>query len=164
MEPQNKVKKSKKQTKWHSFWESLSNEGIGYLINTTIQIIVFPFVGLNLSFNLNLFVSAIHSAFGFTRIFVLRRIFNYKFRKHTKRMSFYECILNIIAGTIISFIVQMFLYPVLGIPLTLGNNLYITALFLIITLVRLYVLRRFFHKKTKKAHKLAKTLARGMIE
>ncbi len=31
-----------KQTKLHSFIESLSNELLGYIINTTVQILIFP--------------------------------------------------------------------------------------------------------------------------
>ncbi len=154
-------KKGKKQTKLHSLIESVSNESLGYLINTTIQIIVFPFFGLNLSIALNLFISGVHSAFGVTRIYLLRRLFDYSFKKQTKKISLYESITNIVAGTIITFIAQIYLYPLLGIPLSTGSNLYITLLYLTITLIRMYILRRIFNKKTKRAHKAAKLLKKS---
>jgi dipeptide/tripeptide permease len=156
--PTKPKKKGKKQTKLHSLIESVSNEFLGYLINTTIQILVFPFIGLNLSFGLNLFISGIHSFFGVTRIYILRRLFNYKFKKQTKKISFYESLTNIIVGTLITFVAQIYLYPMLGIALSVSSNLFITILYLTITLIRLYILRRYFNKKTKKAHKAAKAL------
>ena len=158
-----KPKKLKKQSKLASFLESLSNELLGYLINTLVQIIIFPLIGFHLSLGINLLISAIHSAFGLTRIYIIRRFFDRSGKKQNKRSSLYESILNIVMGTVITFTVQPFIFLLFGIVISAGSNLSITAIYLVITLVRLYVLRRFFNNKTKAAYK-AKKAAKKLLK
>lgn len=156
-----KVKNPKKQTKLSSFLESLSNEGLGYLINTTVQLAVFPLMGIHLSLSLNLLISGIHSFFGLSRIYILRRLFNITGKKQSKKLSLIESITNIVAGTVIIFFVQLYVYPLFGVVMAMSTNLGVTIIFLIITLIRLYVLRRIFNARTvakRKAKKAAKKL------
>jgi hypothetical protein len=51
-------------------------------------------------------------------------------------------------GILMSFVVQLILYPIMNIPVTIGENLIITAVFFVVSVVRMYVLRRLFNKKT----------------
>jgi dipeptide/tripeptide permease len=156
-----KVKTSRKQTKIASFLESLSNEFIGYIINTIVQLAVFPLFGLHLSLSLNLLISSIHSFFGLIRIYILRRLFNIteKHKKQNKRSSLLESITNIVSGTLISFVAQLYVYPLVGVVMAISTNIGVTIVFLILTLIRLYVLRRIFNNRTaakRKAKKAAK--------
>ena len=152
----NKCDNCKKQSKLSSFLESLSNEVVGYILNTTVQLLIFPLFGLNLSLSLNLFISGIHSFFGLSRIYILRRLFNLSGKKQSKKSSLLESVTNIVAGTIISFFVQLYVYPIFGVVMSMGSNFGITIIFLVITLIRLYVLRRMFNKRTKAIHKAKK--------
>lgn len=158
----NKCDNCKKQSKISSFLESLSNEVVGYVLNTAVQLLIFPLFGINLSLSLNLFISGVHSFFGLSRIYILRRLFNISGKKQSKKSSLLESVTNIIAATIINFFVQLYVYPIFGVVMSVGSNLGITVIFLIITLIRLYVLRRMFNKRTKAIHKAKKAARKAL--
>ena len=68
----------------------------------------------------------------------------------SKKHSILESSVNVISGLIISFMIQLFIFPFLGIPMTLGQNITLTLIFSFASLIRGYVLRRIFNKlKTK---------------
>ena len=118
-------------------------------------------MGIHLSLSLNLLISGIHSFFGLSRIYILRRLFNITGKKQSKKLSLIESITNIVAGTVIIFFVQLYVYPLFGVVMAMSTNLGVTIIFLIITLIRLYVLRRIFNARTvakRKAKKAAKKL------
>jgi len=64
----------------------------------------------------------------------------------TKKHSALESFTNIIVGLITSFVIQLFLYPLLNIPVTINQNIIITFVFFIVSFVRGYVIRRIFNK------------------
>jgi hypothetical protein len=64
-------------------------------------------------------------------------------RKH----SILESITNVIAGLAVSFCIQLVLYPALGIPVTIGQNVLITAVFFLASFVRGYIIRRLFNRE-----------------
>ena len=64
----------------------------------------------------------------------------------TKKQSIIEVIANTVVGFIISVGVSVFLFPLMGIPVTFGENLGITLIFTVISLVRSFVMRRIFNK------------------
>lgn len=64
----------------------------------------------------------------------------------TKRQSVIESLTNIIVGLITSFLIQLIIYPVLDIPVTINQNIIITIVFFIASFLRGYLLRRFFNK------------------
>lgn len=68
--------------------------------------------------------------------------------KQTKKNSLIESIAQTIIGLITSILIQIVLYPALGIPVTFGQNLIITAVFFIVSIIRGYAIRRLFDKKT----------------
>ena len=66
----------------------------------------------------------------------------------TKRTSAIESVVNVVVGLVISFLIQLIIYPVLNIPVTIQQNLIITTVFFIASFIRGYVIRRIFNKKS----------------
>lgn len=66
--------------------------------------------------------------------------------KQTRKQSAIEQVVNIIIGLGVSFIIQIFLYPILGIPVTINQNIIIIIVFFIASFVRGYFIRRLFNK------------------
>ena len=65
----------------------------------------------------------------------------------SKKQSAFESLTNIVIGLITSFIIQLILYPMLNIPVTLNQNIIITIVFFITSFIRGYLIRRYFNKK-----------------
>ena len=63
-------------------------------------------------------------------------------RKH----SIIEAITNTVVGLSTSFLIQIIIYPVMNIPVTIGQNVIITLVFFIASFLRSYILRRIFNK------------------
>lgn len=64
----------------------------------------------------------------------------------TKKQSVIESLTNIIVGLITSFLIQLVIYPILDIPVSLNQNIIITIVFFVASFLRGYLLRRFFNK------------------
>ena len=60
-------------------------------------------------------------------------------------LSLLEAGANVVAGLVLSFLLQLVLFRMMGIPASLRQNLLISAAFSILSLVRHYVLRRMFN-------------------
>jgi len=67
-----------------------------------------------------------------------------------KKLSAVEAITNTVSGLVISFIIQIIIYPFLDIEVTLDQNLFITFVFFVASFVRGYVVRRFFNRLKEK--------------
>ena len=67
-------------------------------------------------------------------------------KQQTKKKSLIESVSNTSVGLITSFLIQITLYPALGIPVTLGQNMLITLVFFTASIIRSYIVRRFFNK------------------
>lgn len=67
----------------------------------------------------------------------------------TKKQSFLESVTQTVIGLLTSIIIQLFLYPAMGIPVTFFQNIIITLVFFIVSILRGYVIRRYFTKKSK---------------
>ena len=65
----------------------------------------------------------------------------------SKKSSFYESVANMAAGLLISFSIQVVMYPLMGIPVNMKQNILITFVFLLASLIRGYVIRRIFNKR-----------------
>lgn len=65
----------------------------------------------------------------------------------TKKYSLIESITNTFAGFIISFIIQLAIYPIMGIPVKFSQNIIITIVFTVASILRGYFIRRIFNKK-----------------
>lgn len=65
----------------------------------------------------------------------------------TKRYSLIESITNIVIGYFIAFIGQLIIFPLIEIEIKINQNLIIGLYFMIISLCRSYLIRRFFAKR-----------------
>lgn len=68
----------------------------------------------------------------------------------SKKLSLIEAITNTVVGLITSFCIQLLIYPILDIPVTLSQNIIITIVFFIASIIRSYIIRRFFNHVKKK--------------
>ena len=66
--------------------------------------------------------------------------------KQTKQKSFIESVIQTIIGLGTSILIQVILYPMMGIPVTFTQNLIITLVFFIVSIIRGYFVRRIFEK------------------
>ena len=66
--------------------------------------------------------------------------------KQTKQKSLVESIIQTIIGLGTSILIQVILYPMMGIPVTFSQNLIITLVFFIVSIIRGYFVRRIFDK------------------
>lgn len=66
--------------------------------------------------------------------------------KQSKQKSLIESIIQTIIGLGTSILIQVILYPLMGIPVTFQQNLIITLVFFIVSIVRGYFVRRIFNK------------------
>ena len=64
----------------------------------------------------------------------------------SRRQSLIEAITNVVVGYALAVITQIVVFPWFGLQVSLGDNLSIGALFVTISLIRSYALRRFFER------------------
>lgn len=67
----------------------------------------------------------------------------------SKKQSAFESIVNIVIGLAVSFLIQIIIYPLLEIPVTIKQNIIITIVFFLASFIRGYAIRRYFNKKTQ---------------
>lgn len=65
----------------------------------------------------------------------------------TKKQSLIEATTNIIIGYIVAFISQIIIFPLFDINITIQDNVLIGLYFTIISLIRSYLLRRYYNHK-----------------
>jgi len=70
--------------------------------------------------------------------------------KQTKKQSFIESLTNVAIGYVISLASIFILFPLLGINSSISKNLIITLYFTILSILRSYVIRRYFNNKEPK--------------
>ena len=63
----------------------------------------------------------------------------------TRLMSMVETITNVAIGLIVSFISQLAIFKLYDIHISLAQNLELTLYFTVVSIIRSYVLRRFFN-------------------
>jgi hypothetical protein len=66
-----------------------------------------------------------------------------------RKTSFIESITNTFSGLLISFVIQLILFPLMGIPVRLEQNIIITLVFTLSSIVRGYLVRRIFNSVNK---------------
>ena len=66
--------------------------------------------------------------------------------KQTKQKSLIESVTQTIIGLGTSILIQVILYPIMGIPVTFTQNIIITFVFFAVSIVRGYFVRRMFEK------------------
>lgn len=68
----------------------------------------------------------------------------------SKRNSWLEAIANTLIGYVIAILAQLLIFPIFGIHIAFTDDLLIGLCFLVISLVRSYVLRRIFNSFKEK--------------
>ena len=58
----------------------------------------------------------------------------------------FEAVTNTVIGLITSFLIQLIIYPLLDIKVSIFENVIITIVFFIASIIRGYVIRRIFNK------------------
>jgi hypothetical protein len=64
------------QTRKGSMAEALTNTAIGFAINYTANLLIFPLFGMHISLSDNLLMGSIYTGISIARSLVLRRVFN----------------------------------------------------------------------------------------
>ena len=67
--------------------------------------------------------------------------------------SLLESSINILIGYIVAVLSQLLIFPAFNINITLSDNLLIGAYFTAISLLRSYIIRRYFNKKFNRKYK-----------
>ena len=65
----------------------------------------------------------------------------------SKQKSLIESITQTVVGLVVSFVIQLVIYPMLNISVSFNQNLIITAVFFVASIIRGYVIRRIFTNK-----------------
>ena len=65
-----------KQSKKHSALESITNVVIGLILSIVTQMILYPILGIPVSFSQNLIITGVFFVISFIRGYVIRRFFN----------------------------------------------------------------------------------------
>jgi hypothetical protein len=64
--------------------------------------------------------------------------------KQSRAMSFVEATTNVVAGLAVAMVAQVLVFPLFGIALAIEANLAIAAIFTTLSMIRSFLLRRFF--------------------
>jgi len=64
----------------------------------------------------------------------------------SKKLSIIEAVSNTIIGLVTSFAIQLIIYPFLNIEVSISQNILITFIFFIASIIRGYLVRRLFNK------------------
>lgn len=67
----------------------------------------------------------------------------------SKKKSILETTIQTLIGLGTSILVQIIIYPLMGIPVSFNQNLIITAVFFAVSMIRGYLVRRYFNRKIK---------------
>lgn len=65
--------------------------------------------------------------------------------KQSKKQSVIESITQTVIGLGTSIVLQLILYPLMGIPVTFTQNIIITLVFFTVSVIRGYLIRRLFN-------------------
>ena len=64
----------------------------------------------------------------------------------SRRLSMIEAVTNVVVGYALAVITQIILFPLFGLHASLGDNLAIGSVFVGVSLIRSFVLRRLFNR------------------
>ena len=72
----------------------------------------------------------------------------------TKKESLLEILISVTIGWLIGFISNMVILPLFGYPISVADSIYISILFTLISIIRGYIVRRYFTWKEYKKEKI----------
>lgn len=65
----------------------------------------------------------------------------------TKKQSLIESLTSTTIGIIIGIVLNLTILPVFGYPVSLSDSLWISVIFTIVSIIRSYIIRRWFNSK-----------------
>ena len=65
----------------------------------------------------------------------------------TKKQSMIESLTSTTIGIIIGIVLNVTILPIFGYPVSLSDSLWISVIFTVISIIRSYVIRRWFNSK-----------------
>ena len=65
----------------------------------------------------------------------------------SKKQSFIESLTSTTIGIIIGIVLNLIILPVFGYPVSLSDSLWISVIFTIVSIIRSYIIRRWFNSK-----------------
>ena len=71
--------------------------------------------------------------------------------RQTKLGSFYEACINVAIGFVINYCANLVILPLFGFHVGLADNFYIGLLYTVVSVIRSYVVRRWFDRKIHEA-------------
>jgi hypothetical protein len=71
--------------------------------------------------------------------------------KQSRKGSFIESSVNVVIGYIVAMFSQFFIFPLFGVYVSLQTHLWIGVWFTVISVVRSYILRRWFNNRLHRA-------------
>lgn len=67
--------------------------------------------------------------------------------KQSKKQSLTETVISTLVGLIVSLLTQIAVFPLYGMDVNLNQNIQITIIFTVVSIIRGYLIRRYFNKK-----------------
>ena len=67
----------------------------------------------------------------------------------TKKQSLIESLTSTTSGIIIGIVLNLTILPIFGYPVSLSDSLWISVIFTIVSIIRSYIIRRWFNSKEK---------------
>ena len=67
--------------------------------------------------------------------------------KQSKKQSLTETVISTLVGLIVSLLTQIVVFPLYGMDVNLNQNIQITIIFTVVSIIRGYLIRRYFNKK-----------------
>ena len=65
----------------------------------------------------------------------------------SKKQSFIESLTSTTIGIIIGIVLNLTILPLFGYPVSLSDSLWISVIFTIVSIIRSYIIRRWFNSK-----------------
>lgn len=79
--------------------------------------------------------------------------------EQSKLGSFIEALMNTVIGYILNLGVQLLVYPAFGATFTFTQNIYIGLIFMVVSITRSFVIRRYMNARL---HKIAQGMANSI--
>ena len=67
----------------------------------------------------------------------------------SKKQSFIESLTSTTIGIIIGIVLNLTILPIFGYPVSLSDSLWISVIFTVVSIIRSYIIRRWFNSKEK---------------
>ena len=67
----------------------------------------------------------------------------------SKKQSFIESLTSTTIGIIIGIVLNLTILPIFGYPVSVVDSLWISVIFTIVSIIRSYIIRRWFNSKEK---------------